>query len=94
MGLLVSEILGFTSKGVYLFSCISYHVRKKSTFVQKFAININQIPPLKKRNKKRGGVMETKRFHSLAYNKFYFNPNYKVVEPSKLVNAMPYLGIF
>ena len=38
--------------------------------------------------------METKRFHSLAYNKFYFNPNYKVVEPSKLVNAMPYLGIF
>ena len=37
--------------------------------------------------------METKRFHSLAYNKFYFNPNYKVVEPSKLVNVMPYLGI-
>ena len=39
--------LGFSLKGVFLFSCITLHVCKKSTFTFKFAINVIKPPKVR-----------------------------------------------
>ena len=59
--------LGFPSKGVFLSSCISLHMCKKSIFAFKFAINIIKSPPplphqKKKRKKKEKKKMKKVRF--------------------------------
>ena len=51
-------------------------------------MKINKIPPLQ------GGVLALKRVHFLTYDRIDFNTSYKIDKPSKLVNVMPYLGIF
>ena len=69
-----ADQLGSPTIGVFLFSCISLYVSKKSTFAFTFAVNIIKHPPLhpwkkKKRKKEKGKFLVTKRFHSLAYNR-------------------------
>ena len=68
--------LGFPSKGVFLFSCISLHVYKKSTFAFKFAINIIRCPPPKIKKKEKSEVLVTKMFHSLAYDRIQVSTFY------------------
>ena len=78
MGFVVSEPLRFSSKVFLLFSCINLHMRKTSTFIFKRLPETSTKFP---RQKEKGGVLETKRLHFLAYHRVHFNPSNKIDKP-------------